>query len=163
MSFDKMCHTIRLTILIFSFGTTLSQSNQSVLSYNDKLYNDLFTDYQKRTGPWRNASVFDGGTELVAVKVTSDLYTIDSVVGDDFESEYTHFVCSSFAEWPRANTWVHSSMDNGERRILSAHLRTLQQWKDMQFVWDPAEYGGIRHITVPREDIWFPDVVATQR
>jgi hypothetical protein len=87
MSFNKMSHTIRLTILIFSFGTTLSKSNQSVLSYNAKLYQDLFTDYQKRTGPWRNASVYDGGTELVAVKVSSDLYTIDNVVGNNLESK----------------------------------------------------------------------------
>ena len=70
-----MYHIIRLTILIFVFKTILSRSNQTVLNTNAQLYRDVFADYQKETGPWRNA------TELVTVVMSSQLYTIDCVVG----------------------------------------------------------------------------------
>jgi hypothetical protein len=73
-----MYHTMHLIFLIFCFKTIASVSNQSVPDYNHKLYRDLFAGYLKATGLWRNAS------ELVMVQVHSDLYTIDSVVGDDF-------------------------------------------------------------------------------
>jgi hypothetical protein len=56
-------------------------------------------------------------------------------------------------------------MDNGGQRILlcASITATLQMWTDMQFVWDPTEYDGITFLSVPRENIWFPDVMAVQK
>jgi hypothetical protein len=70
-------------VLLFGYTQTIqSQLNVNTLDYYSKLYDDLFTGYRKQTGPWRNASVSDNGTELVMVQVSSDLYAIDSVVSD---------------------------------------------------------------------------------
>ncbi len=117
--FDKMYHTICLTIIIFNFKTILSLSNESVINYNAKLYRDIFNGYQKETGPWRNATADDGGTELVTVEVSLDLYTIDSVVGDDVESGHT-CVCPPFAEWSRANNWAHPT------NVLGGHTTSVR-------------------------------------
>ena len=79
-----MYHTICPAIFIFIFKTILIQSNRSVHDYKVKLYRDLFADYQKEVGPWPNTTLAENGEELVTVQVGSDLYTIDSVVGDRF-------------------------------------------------------------------------------
>lgn len=35
----------------------------------------------------------------------------------------------------------------------------FQQWKDVNLLWDPEDYGGIKKIRVPSTDIWRPDLV----
>ncbi|XP_076350483.1 acetylcholine receptor subunit alpha-L1-like isoform X3 [Tachypleus tridentatus] len=34
-----------------------------------------------------------------------------------------------------------------------------QEWSDHKLKWDPREYGGVRQLYVPAEQIWLPDIV----
>ncbi|XP_054718587.1 acetylcholine receptor subunit alpha-like 1 [Uloborus diversus] len=34
-----------------------------------------------------------------------------------------------------------------------------QEWSDHKLKWDPDEYGGVRQLYVPAEQIWLPDIV----
>ena len=36
--------------------------------------------------------------------------------------------------------------------------RLLQLWEDEYLRWDPHEYGGIKVITLPSENVWMPDI-----
>ncbi|GIY32390.1 acetylcholine receptor subunit alpha-like 1, partial [Caerostris extrusa] len=33
------------------------------------------------------------------------------------------------------------------------------EWSDHKLKWDPDEYGGVRQLYVPAEQIWLPDIV----
>ncbi|XP_059198923.1 acetylcholine receptor subunit alpha-like [Centropristis striata] len=44
-------------------------------------------------------------------------------------------------------------------QIVSSNVRLKQQWKDVNLMWNPEDYGGIRKIRVPSTDIWRPDLV----
>lgn len=39
----------------------------------------------------------------------------------------------------------------------------LQQWHDYKLQWDPADYGDIKHLYVPSDEIWLPDIVLYNR
>lgn len=34
-----------------------------------------------------------------------------------------------------------------------------QEWKDYKLRWNPYEYGGVKVLYVPSEEIWLPDIV----
>lgn len=34
-----------------------------------------------------------------------------------------------------------------------------QEWFDYKLKWDPEEYGGVKTLHVPSENIWLPDIV----
>ena len=33
------------------------------------------------------------------------------------------------------------------------------EWNDYKLRWNPREYGGLRHVRIPSEKIWKPDIV----
>lgn len=35
----------------------------------------------------------------------------------------------------------------------------LQQWTDINLKWNPDDYGGVKQIRIPSDDIWRPDLV----
>ena len=35
----------------------------------------------------------------------------------------------------------------------------VQEWFDYKLKWDPEEYGGVKTLHVPSENIWLPDIV----
>lgn len=35
----------------------------------------------------------------------------------------------------------------------------FQEWFDYKLKWDPEEYGGVKTLHVPSENIWLPDIV----
>ena len=35
----------------------------------------------------------------------------------------------------------------------------IQEWFDYKLKWDPEEYGGVKTLHVPSENIWLPDIV----
>lgn len=43
--------------------------------------------------------------------------------------------------------------------VLSLSLSHIQQWKDVNLLWNPDDYGGIKKIRIPSTDIWKPDLV----
>ena len=45
------------------------------------------------------------------------------------------------------------------RQILTTNVWVEQEWKDYKLKWNPEEYGGVRHLHVPSQDIWLPDIV----
>ncbi|XP_053139298.1 acetylcholine receptor subunit alpha [Hemicordylus capensis] len=44
-------------------------------------------------------------------------------------------------------------------QIVTTNVRLKQQWKDVNLEWNPEDYGGIKQIRIPSEDIWRPDLV----
>lgn len=36
-----------------------------------------------------------------------------------------------------------------------------KEWTDYKFKWNPNEYGGITQLTLPKQDVWLPDLVFT--
>lgn len=56
----------------------------------------------------------------------------------------------------------------GIQNVISPILKSLgsertvyiyQEWNDVSLQWDPKEYGGIRTLELPSENIWLPDIV----
>ena len=35
----------------------------------------------------------------------------------------------------------------------------FKEWFDVNFRWNPSEYGGIVTLEIPSEDIWNPEIV----
>ncbi|XP_034283711.1 acetylcholine receptor subunit alpha [Pantherophis guttatus] len=44
-------------------------------------------------------------------------------------------------------------------QIVSTNVRLKQQWVDVNLRWNPSEYGGVKQIRIPSENIWRPDLV----
>ena len=34
-----------------------------------------------------------------------------------------------------------------------------QEWLDYKLKWNPEDYGGVKHLHVPSQHIWLPDIV----
>jgi len=45
------------------------------------------------------------------------------------------------------------------RQILTTNVWVQQEWRDYKLSWNPADYGGVKHLHVPSQDIWLPDIV----
>merc|ERR1712012_1227890 len=45
------------------------------------------------------------------------------------------------------------------RQILTTNVWVEQEWLDYKLSWNPADYGGVKHLHVPSQDIWLPDIV----
>ena len=41
--------------------------------------------------------------------------------------------------------------------------RTFQNWRDVNLVWNPKEFGGVTKINVPANMIWKPDILLYNR
>ncbi|CAF0956895.1 unnamed protein product [Adineta ricciae] len=51
-------------------------------------------------------------------------------------------------------------MDLDERnQILTTNIWLDQEWTDVFFRWNPADFGGIKKIRIPCRHIWLPDIV----
>lgn len=46
-----------------------------------------------------------------------------------------------------------------KRQIVITNVWVEQQWHDYKLKWDPEEYGGVKHLYVPSQNIWLPDIV----
>lgn len=44
-------------------------------------------------------------------------------------------------------------------QIVTTNVRLKQQWRDVNLQWKPEDYGGVKQIRIPPEDIWHPDLV----
>ncbi|XP_044283062.1 acetylcholine receptor subunit alpha [Varanus komodoensis] len=44
-------------------------------------------------------------------------------------------------------------------QIVTTNVRLKQQWRDVNLRWKPEDYGGVKQIRIPSEDIWHPDFV----
>ena len=47
----------------------------------------------------------------------------------------------------------------GQSKIKSFPPFLLQEWLDYKLKWKPEEYGNVRHLHVPSQHIWLPDIV----
>merc|ERR1719412_1384459 len=45
------------------------------------------------------------------------------------------------------------------RQILTTNVWVEQEWADYKLSWNPEAYGGVKHLHVPSQDIWLPDIV----
>merc|ERR1719266_2113604 len=45
------------------------------------------------------------------------------------------------------------------RQILTTNVWVEQEWADYKLSWNPDDYGGVRHLHVPSQHIWLPDIV----
>lgn len=41
---------------------------------------------------------------------------------------------------------------------FSDNLTLMQIWNNERISWDPDQFCGITHITIPREILWKPDI-----
>jgi len=39
----------------------------------------------------------------------------------------------------------------------------MQSWYDSRLTWDPEQYGGVRRLYVPPDELWLPDIVLYNR
>jgi len=39
----------------------------------------------------------------------------------------------------------------------------MQQWYDFRLTWNADDYGGVRRLYVPSNEIWLPDIVLYNR
>ena len=46
-----------------------------------------------------------------------------------------------------------------EKEVLTSNVWQSFEWTDENLKWDPLEYGNIKDIRVPSQNIWIPDVV----
>ncbi|XP_062354020.1 LOW QUALITY PROTEIN: acetylcholine receptor subunit alpha [Cinclus cinclus] len=44
-------------------------------------------------------------------------------------------------------------------QIVTTNVRLKQQWTDVNLRWNPEDYGGVKKIRIPSDDIWRPDLV----
>ncbi|XP_063718179.1 neuronal acetylcholine receptor subunit alpha-9-like [Symsagittifera roscoffensis] len=59
---------------------------------------------------------------------------------------------------------INQIMDlNVVRQSLTAIYSQEMNWYDEFLTWTPAEYGGVRRIRVPKDNIWLPDINVFQR
>lgn len=42
---------------------------------------------------------------------------------------------------------------------MATNMWVEQEWNDHNLRWDPEEYGGVKILYVPSEQIWLPDLV----
>ncbi|XP_049325452.1 5-hydroxytryptamine receptor 3A-like [Astyanax mexicanus] len=47
---------------------------------------------------------------------------------------------------------------NEKEETVKLHIRLNQRWRDEFMWWDPAQYGGLPHFTVPSSRVWTPDI-----
>ena len=45
------------------------------------------------------------------------------------------------------------------RQILTTNVWVQQEWADYKLSWNPEDYGGVKFLHVPSQDIWLPDIV----
>ena len=45
------------------------------------------------------------------------------------------------------------------RQILTTNVWVEQEWEDYKLTWNPEDYGGVKFLHVPSQDIWLPDIV----
>lgn len=38
-------------------------------------------------------------------------------------------------------------------------MLTKKEWSDIKLKWEPKEYGGVKRLYVPSQEIWLPDIV----
>ncbi|XP_074651902.1 acetylcholine receptor subunit alpha-like [Tubulanus polymorphus] len=46
-----------------------------------------------------------------------------------------------------------------KNQIMTTNVWLPQIWKDYKLRWNPKEYGNVRRLYVPSEEIWLPDIV----
>ncbi|CAG0893111.1 unnamed protein product [Darwinula stevensoni] len=44
-------------------------------------------------------------------------------------------------------------------QALSTRVEVIERWNDTYINWNPEEFGGIRQIIVPINNIWIPDII----
>lgn len=48
---------------------------------------------------------------------------------------------------------------NEKNQVMTSNVWQQFQWKDYQFKWEPALYGGITVLRLPPDKVWRPDIV----
>ena len=48
---------------------------------------------------------------------------------------------------------------SGVKMLMSMLYVHRKEWFDYKLKWDPEEYGGVKTLHVPSENIWLPDIV----
>ena len=46
---------------------------------------------------------------------------------------------------------------------MTTNVWLEQQWFDYKLMWTPDDYGGVKRLYVPSEEIWLPDIVLYNR
>lgn len=108
-----------------------------------RLYDDLMSSYNSLIRPVGNNS--DRVTVKIGLKLSQlvDVVSIESVAG---VLVLTH-------------TCILSMDQNLKDQIMATNMWVEQEWNDYNLRWDPEEYGGVKILYVPSEQIWLPDLV----
>ncbi|XP_037079304.1 acetylcholine receptor subunit alpha-like 1 [Pollicipes pollicipes] len=48
---------------------------------------------------------------------------------------------------------------NMKHQIMTTNVWVVQEWTDYKLSWNPSDYGEVRTLRVPAEQIWLPDIV----
>ena len=47
-------------------------------------------------------------------------------------------------------------LQNLKNQMMTTNVWVTQEWYDHKLKWDPEEYGGVRQLYVPSEQLWLP-------
>ena len=54
---------------------------------------------------------------------------------------------------------VRVGMQDERNQIIHLNMWVYQEWRDPNFHWTPAYYGGVTELLVPQDELWKPDLV----
>ena len=57
------------------------------------------------------------------------------------------------------NIYTIYTIQDMRRQILTTNVWVQQEWADYKLSWNPEDYGGVKFLHVPSQDIWLPDIV----
>ena len=46
-----------------------------------------------------------------------------------------------------------------KNQVMTTNVWVEQEWADYKLAWNPEDYGGVKYLHVPSQDIWLPDIV----
>lgn len=44
-------------------------------------------------------------------------------------------------------------------QILTTNVWVELEWTDSKLVWDPEDFGGVKALFIPSEQLWLPDLL----
>ncbi|XP_075612720.1 acetylcholine receptor subunit alpha isoform X1 [Balearica regulorum gibbericeps] len=154
---------VRCVLLLFSAaGLALCYEHET------RLVEDLFRDYNKVVRP------VEDHRDAVVVTVGLQLIQLISVV------RYERVVYAeplAYVTVPKGAVFLRKEFfsfnpdvccycllfflffKDEVNQIVTTNVRLKQQWTDVNLKWNPDDYGGVKKIRIPSDDIWRPDLV----
>ena len=153
-----------------SYFILLAIIDPAHLIFNELLYEGsrLYATRRQTPGPWsgrQTSTRRDNGqlTPSSRVLLASASEEEERLVRDLFR-DYNKLIRP--VEHPNETIEVEVGLQfiqlinvNEKNQVMTSNVWQQFRWRDYQFKWDPAQYGGIHVIRLPPDKVWRPDIV----